>query len=429
MPDPIKFESQEDFNAAVGKAMALHGGPLHEAVEKALKPLTEKQTSVMQDMLEKAARDKSNPLPKGMMFARTVRALTIAEIERKGAGQDPDFVKAIAKKYFGADDPVIKSIEDSAKLKATASQAGDPASLGNMIAPQFADEFIELLRNKAIIRKIARIVPNPTGQITFRKQTLSGTAYWVGEGKPITASKPAIGQLQFLRKKLGVLYVVSNDLLRYGGAAVDRLMLDDMLAISAIAEDLSFLRGDGTAFTPSGLASLALSGQTFAQSGTTLAAIDTDYAQAKRLIEEANLAFSDDELHWLMVPRTYYGLWNAKPATDAGARPYRDGLQNIKAGENDGRLLGAQVHKTNQIPKTLGGGSDSENYLVHGPSLWIADTLNNLVDVFQGGAYSDGGVVVSGISNDETVIRLLRETDFNARYQEAITRMTGVTIS
>lgn len=426
-PTAITFKSEEDFNAQVGKAMALNGTVLQEVVEKALKPLTEKQTGVMQEMLD-TAKAKANPLPPGMMFARTARAMAVAAIEDKGKSRDPEFVKHVAKKYFGADDPVVKSIEDSVKLKATAAQASDPSSLGNMIAPQFADEFIGLLRNKALIRSIARVVPNPTGQITFRKQTLAATAYWVGEGKPITPSKPSTGNLNFLRKKLGVLYVVSNDLLRYGGAAIDRLMLDDMLAVSAIAEDLSFIRGDGTAYAPSGLASLILAANTFNQSATTLAGIDTDYAQAKRLIEEANVAFSDDELHWLMVPRTYYGLWNAKPATDAGARPYREGLENSQPG-NDGRLLGAQVHKTNQIPKTLGGGSDSENYLVHGPSLWIADTLNNLVDIFPGGAYYDGSLVVSGISNDETVIRLLRETDFNMRYQEAGVRMQQVTIA
>lgn len=427
--EPIKFESEADFNTAVGKAMTLNGAALEAIVEKALKPLTEKQTATMQEMLD-AAKSIANPLPLGHVAVKTMRAMALAHIERKGAQNDPEFVLSVAKKAFGDSDPVVKSLQDSVKLKATAAQASDPASLGNMIAPQYAREFIQLLRNKAVIRRIARVIPNPTGQITFRQQTLAGTAYWIGEGKPITASKPATGNLSFLRKKLGVLYVVSNDLLRYGGSEIDQLMLDDMLAVSALAEDITFIRGDGTLYAPSGIASLVASGHSFAQSGTTLAAMETDYTQAKRLLEEANIAFSDDELHWLMVPRTYYGLRKAAPTTDAGARPFKDGLDNITAGKNDGRLLGAHVQKTNQIPKNLGGGTnESENYLVHGPSLWIADTLNNQVDIFPGGAYTDGGVVVSGISNDETVIRLLRETDFNLRYREAAVRMTGVTIS
>jgi hypothetical protein len=51
------------------------------------------------------------------------------------------------------------------------------------------------------------------------------------------------------------------------------------------------------------------------------------------------------------------------------------------------------------------------------------------VDVFPGGAYQDGSVVVSGISNDETPIRIIKEMDFNMRYQEAAAVHTGVTIS
>lgn len=427
MEPTIEFKSQAEFEAAVGKAMTLNGAALEAIVEKALKPLTEKQASTMQEMLA-TAKGIANPLPSGHVAIKTMRAMALAHLD-KGPIKDPEFVKATAIKYFGKEDPVVKSIEDTIKLKATAAQATDPTSLGGMIAPQFARELIQLLRNKAVIRQIARIIPNPTGQITFGQQTQAGTAYWIGEGKPITASKPAVGGLTFTRKKLGVLYVTSNDLLRYGGPEVDQLMLDDMLAVSALAEDLSFIRGDGTQFAPSGIASLVASANDFAQTGTTLAAMETDYTKAKRLLEEANIAFSDDELHWLMVPRTYYGLRKAAPSTDAGARPFKDDLENITAGVNDGRLLGAHVHKTNQIPKNLGGGTESENYLVHGPSLMIADTLNNQVDVFPGGAYYDGGVVVSGISNDETVIRLLRETDFNVRYREAVVRMTGVTIS
>lgn len=420
--EPIKFESQAEFDTAVGKAMALNASVLEGILDKALKPITEKQAVTMQGMLE-AAQKAPSTLPKGHVFARTVRAMAIAHIERKDASKDPEFVKSIAVKYFGASDPVVKSIEDAAKLKATAIQASDPASLGNMIAPVYAKEFIELLRNRAIIRRISRVIPNPTGQITFGKQTLSGTAYWVGEGKPITASKPATANLNFTRKKMGVLYVVSNDMLRYGGSDVDALILDDMLKVAALAEDVSFLRGDGTVFAPSGLASLVLAAQTYAQTGVTLATADADFTKAKRLMEEANLGIaSDDDLHWLMVPRTFWALWNLAASTDTGARPYRDELKI-------GRLLGANVQKTNQIPKNLGGGSNaSETYLVHGPDLWIADTLNNQVDIFPGGAYYDGSVVVSGISNDETVIRLLHETDFNVRYQEAIVQITGVTL-
>jgi HK97 family phage major capsid protein len=236
--------------------------------------------------------------------------------------------------------------------------------------------------------------------------------------------------MNFIRKKLAGLTILSNDLLRYAGPEADQFVLDDLTLVMSLAEDLAFIRGDGTEYSPKGIRNLVATANVFPQTGTTLTAIDADFAKALRLLEEANvIANGADDIHWAMVPRTWFALWNASPATDAGARPYREELRMSVPGAN-GRVLGYPVHKTNQIPKNLGGGSnESETYCLHAPSLWIADTLNLQVDVFPGGAYEDGGVVVSGISRDETVIRVMRETDFNMRHQEAATVVTGVTIA
>jgi len=406
---------------------------LTPALDKALAPLTEKQMGLMRDMLEEHSRSDEKALPKGYMFARLVRAQALA-FRETGKHNDPDAVKFVVGKYWGGDARVLKAVEQGAKLKATASQASDPNALGNLIAPQWSSEFIELLRNRPKIRAIARVIPNPTGSLTLRRQTSASTAYWVGEGLSITPSKPGVGLMQFLRKKLAGLSVLSNDMLRYStgpqAIAADQFVLDDMLLVSAIAEDLAMIRGDGTQYSPKGIRSLTATANVFAQSGTTLAAIDADYAKSLRLVEEANIFPEPDSIHWLEVPRTYYALWNAAPATDAGARPYRSGLETRDGQAPEGRILGYPVHKTNQIPKNLGGGSnESESYCIHGPSLMIADTLNVLVEVFPGGAYQDGAAVVSGISNDETPVRVLREMDFNMRYQEAASIRTGVTIA
>lgn len=423
------FKSQEEVEAFFRRIVVEEVNP---AIDKALAPLTEKQTNLMREMLDQHAREKVAPLAKGHMFARCVRALALGHVE---TGRKNDVEAAIfsAKKYWGADDPVLKALDQSLKLKATASQANDPTSLGNLIAPQWSAEFIELLRARPLIRSISRVVPNPTGSLNLRRQTSAGTAYWVGEGISITPSKPGTGPMSFLRKKLAALSILSNDMLRFstgpGSIAADQFILDDLLLVIALAEDVSLIRGDGTQYAPKGIRSLVSTGNVFAQTGTTLAAIDYDYAKALRLVEEANIYVEPDSIHWLMVPRTYYALWNAAPATDAGARPYRNGLEGRDTGAPQGRVLGYAAHKTNQIPKNLGGGSESETYCVHGPSLMIADTLNVQVDVFPGGAYQDGSVVVSGISNDETPIRIIKEMDFNMRYQEAAAVHTGVTLA
>jgi len=434
------FKTKEDFEAFIKRMVTEEMAP---ALEKAIKPLTEKQSDLMRDMLAEhdhgVGKGKENPLPKGFMFARMVRAAALAYVETKKVN-DLDAMKFVVSKFWGSDDPVLKAIDQSVKLKEARTQkatpvlASDPDSLGNLIAPNWSSEFIELLRNRPLIRSIASVIPNPTGSLTLRRQTSASTAYWVGEGQNITASKPGVGLMNFLRKKLAALCIASNDILRYsvGPLAIpaDQVILNDLLLVVALAEDLAFIRGDGTAYTPQGIRNLVLSGQVNAQSGTTLTAIDFDHMLALRQLEESNIYAMPDEIHWLMVPRTYGGLWNAAPATDTGARPYRYGLQQVDEKAPQGRILNYPAHKTNQIPKNLGGGSNqSETYCVHGPSLWIADTLNLLVDVFPGGAYQDGANVVSGISADETPIRVLREVDFNMRHQEGGSIITGVTIA
>ncbi len=428
-PPPF-FKSEEEFHGFLKRTIVEEVTP---ALDRALAPLTEKQMGLMRDMLEEHRRSDEPALPKGFMFARFVRASALAfkETQRRN---DIDAIKSVVKKFWPDDDRMAKAVEQSAKLKAAAATATDPTSLGNLIAPQWSSEFIELLRNRPKIRSMARVIPNPTGSLTLRRQTSAATAYWVGEGIAITPSKPGVGTFQFLRKKLACLSVLSNDLIRYssgaGALAADQFVLDDLLLVCALAEDLAMIRGDGGQYSPKGLRSLVAPSNVFAQSGTTLAAIDTDYAKSLRLVEEANIYPEPDTIHWLEVPRTYYALYNAKPDTDAGARPYRYGLEQRDAAAPEGRILGYPVHKTNQIPKNLGGGAnETESYCVHGPSLMIADTLNMAVDVFPGGAYQDGAAVVSGISNDETPVRCLRELDFNMRYQEAAAIRTAVTIA
>ncbi|MCM2258748.1 MAG: phage major capsid protein [Vicinamibacteria bacterium] len=421
----LTFKDAAEAEAFTKRLITEEVSPL---LEKALKPLTEKQANVMREMLDASERerDKKNAMPKGHRFARMARAMALGRLE---TGQtDPEAATHAVKKRWGADDVVIKDLADAAKLKAVAAQAGDPTSLGNLVAPVWSTEFIELLRNRPTIRSIARVIPNPTGSLTMRRQTAAGVAYWVGEGINITPSKPGVGLMNFLRKKLAALCILSNDLIRYAGPEADRLVLEDLLKASALAEDLAFLRGDGTEYAPKGIRSLVEqfnSSAIYAQTGTTLATVDADFSKALRLIEEANIDLEGgDEVHWVMVPRVKWALWNLAPATDTGARPYRDGINMSPA-----RVLGYRAHVTNQIPKNLGGGgNETETYALHGPSLMIADTLNVLTEVFPGGAYHDGSAVVSGISTDETVIRLLRETDFNMRHIAAASVIKSQTL-
>ncbi|KKL70473.1 hypothetical protein LCGC14_2104520, partial [marine sediment metagenome] len=80
-----------------------------------------------------------------------------------------------------------------------------------------------------------------------------------------------------------------------------------------------------------------------------------------------------------------------------------------------------------QIPNTLGGGSnESEIYFQEFTEAVIGEALGMMVEVFPGGAYNDGSQIISGISTDETVIRLITEHDFQLRHTNTGAIVTGV---
>jgi len=396
---------------------------LGDKLTESLKPLTEKQESLMSEMLEIQKTQERRAKPdseKGLMLARQARAMYL------GHG-DPERAIHEVKRQWGQEDPVLKGLEGTLKLKNLT--AGNAASAGNLIIPEYSREFIELLRNQTVIRGLPgiRTFPMPVGAITMRKQSVAGIAYYVGESVNITRSDQQVAMLNMLYRKLAGLTVSSNDLLRFAGPEADAFVRDDLLLVSAIREDLAFLQGDGQSNTPVGILNWVAAGNKFASAGTSLANTQADLAKAIRKVQEGNVPLTLENGFWIMAPRTYWGIYNL--TTTTGDYVFKDELKT-------GRLMGYNVRVTNQVPITAsaaglpdGSGAASFLYFVHSPSCLIGDSLNVQVDVFPNGAYYDGAVVVSGISTDETPIRVLREHDFALRHDVGAAVVYNVTIA
>jgi hypothetical protein len=92
-----------------------------------------------------------------------------------------------------------------------------------------------------------------------------------------------------------------------------------------------------------------------------------------------------------------------------------------------GSLFGIPLFTTTQIPVNLGGGSESEMYLVDMSQVIIGDSLAPVVEFFDNGTYNNNaGVLTSGISTDSTVIRLKQEHDIIMLHPEAGAVKTAV---
>src|SRR5262249_42025358 len=73
----------------------------------------------------------------------------------------------------------------------------------------------------------------------------ASTAYWVGEGSPITESQPTTGNLDLQAKKLGVFVKLNNELLRFASPSAEGLVRFDMARAAALKADLAMLEGTG----------------------------------------------------------------------------------------------------------------------------------------------------------------------------------------
>ena len=108
-------------------------------------------------------------------------------------------------------------------------------------------ELIDLQRGLEVFASAgaSEVALPPTGRVQFPKITGGSTAYWVGEGSPITESQPATGNLELTAKKLGVLVKLNNELLRFASPSAEWLVRLDMARSCALKADAAMLEGSG----------------------------------------------------------------------------------------------------------------------------------------------------------------------------------------
>ena len=351
---------------------------------------------------------------KGMAFARVVRAMAAARMNKMGQEGTVNILRS------WGDDDIAETIS-AAQTKALA--AGDATAGGFLVPTEFSNEVIELLRAQSVVRRLgSRTVQMPTGTLKYPKIATGANATYIGENVNIGKSEEAFGQLTLTFKKLAVLTPISNDLLRYSSPSADAIVRDDLVSAMATKEDTSFLRGAGTDATPKGLLNWAVADQKIAANGTVnLANITNDLGQLVVKLKQADIPMISPG--WVMAPRTEQKL--ATIQTTTGAFAFRDEIVR-------GTLWGWPVGVTTNVPITLdttGAGNDNESeiYLVDFAQVLIGESQGLLVDSSQEAAYHDGSSVQAAFSLDQTVVRAIAEHDLGMRHDKAIAMLTGVT--
>lgn len=375
------------------------------AVDEAIKPLKEQHTNWMaqiQTSDKSGSREavKSN----GIGAARYVRAVA-------AAGGDMARAEHFAKKAWNDDlgARVVKTL-----------QAGDFTGAGFLIPDEFAAEIIELLRNKTVVRAAgARVVDMPNGQMTIRRQDGAATATYVGEATNIPVTEPTGGQIVMTAKKLAAVVPISNDLLKYtSGPSADEFVRDDLVQVLAIREDQAFLRDDGLASKPKGLRYWAAAANLLNTNGSSSSQIETDFKDLANALDSANVRMVNPA--WFMSPRSVNHLRIQRDA--AGGNLLFPEMRN-----SNPTIYGWPVFATNSIPNNLGGGTNTEVYLVDMADALIGQTSGLEIAVDPGAAYVDSNSVTqSAFTRDETVMRAIMRHDFIVRHDESVAVITDV---
>jgi HK97 family phage major capsid protein len=352
---------------------------------------TKEQARKYEDKMAEMLRDQPQSKPnqaKGERAGRFIRCLAAGggRIDRA-----VDFANRIGDK-------------DVAKALGESTLAGG----GALVPPEMASEVIELLYDQSTVRALgARTMPMNNGSLTLPYIATGASAAYVGENTNITKSEQTTGQLNLTARKLAVLTPISNDLLRDTAGAADGIVRDDLVQAASVKEDATFIRSAGASAEPKGMRYWAASGNVFATAGTSVANVTTDLTKAIRFLKEGKIPMLKPG--WIMAPRSEMHLMGQ-----------RDGNNNLVWADEmrQGKLFGIPYKATNQIPITLSS-DKSELYLADFSQLVIGETTDMLVEVFDSAAYHDGSAVVSAVSQDQSVVRLIMRHDFGDRQRGA----------
>jgi HK97 family phage major capsid protein len=405
-----------DLDAMIREVVGPEIAKLREELNK---PVTDNTRGLVGAANQPGNAGESGPSPGGTRDGdeKTERRLALARIAKASriARGDPERMVRVLRE---------QGYERTAATFQRALTGNTMADGAIFLPPTYAEEFIEMLRPMTVVRQAgARTLPLD-GTLEIGRQNGGAVARWGEEGGTTRASQPTTGSVKLVEKKLTVIVPVGNKLIYSANRSAEQFVTDDMLAGAAVETDAKHLRGDGSQSAPKGLRYLCNAANVFqrTQAGgqNTVVTATNDLTRAVRQVAQANIPMKmKDSFAWFLSSRSYWWLHSL-----------RDGNNNLVFGNemDNGRLLGFPVYDTQQVPDNLGaGGNESEVIFAAMPQVIIGDSPAVRVEAIPDGTYVDAnGNMVSGVSNDETVFRLVLYTDIALRHDRAVSVITTV---
>ena len=291
-----------------------------------------------------------------------------------------------------------------------------PGAGGVLVPQNMASEVIHNLRSSSVVRKMGvTSLPLNNGNLSMPRISGNTVATYIGTETDIPLTGMTFADTKLSAKKMAALVPISNDLLRMSGVnpRIDQVVANDLSTSMGLAEDLHFIRADGTGVLPKGLLHWALAANKVnapASASITLQQIDLFLGGLMLRVETANVQMQS--CGWLMHPRVIRWL-----------QSLRDGNGNKAYPEiEQGLLKGYPFGLSTQIPTNLGSDTKhTEIYFVNFADCMIGEDMDLVLDFSKEASYKDGsGNVVSAFQRDQTVVRVIAKHDFGPRHVESI---------
>jgi HK97 family phage major capsid protein/HK97 family phage prohead protease len=235
---------------------------------------------------------------------------------------------------------------------------------GNLVATDLmADEFIEFLRNNALMLQLGvRTMPGLVGNVAIpRRSGVASTYYLSTQTTAITQSESLFDQVTMAPKNLAALSKYSRQTLLQGTPGIEELVRRDLTDGINLAIDLGILNGSGASGQPTGI--MQTSGIGSVAMGTNGAAITLEkVVDLEAAVMQVNGAVNSGNVAYL----TNYKVLGALKKLRAGGSTTGDGpflfntdLAGIGRGPTPGTLNGYPLAATNQVPSNLTKGTSS----------------------------------------------------------------------
>lgn len=173
----------------------------------------------------------------GQSFVRMVMAKAVAHLElMKG-----NYVSAytIAEQRWGKSNPTLARLMKANEVAGGGSGSGEWGAELVQADTRYTGDFIAYLTSQTVYDKLAlRQIP---ANVAVKGQDGTATGYWVGQSKPIPASKADFSSVNLTPLKVAALAVVSNELLRDSTPAAEMLVRDSLVNASTERVDSTFL--------------------------------------------------------------------------------------------------------------------------------------------------------------------------------------------